>query len=119
MSQYQSRRARQFDSRANNTWRRNQNTVAFAPTAALGPIAHTVLITLMIAVLGLIYLTQVTRTSSFAYELNESEQTQEELLAQYQDLQVENARLQALERVKDSDVARNMTTPESVDYANN
>lgn len=119
MSQYQNRRARSYDSRQQRMWRRNQNTVAFAPSATLGPVAHTVLVALMIAVLGLIYLTQVTRTSNFAYQLHNGEQQQEELLAEYQDLQVENARLQALERVKNSNVARALETPSDVDYATN
>lgn len=119
MSQYQNRRARSFDTREQRMWRRNQNTVAFAPSINLGPVAHTVLIALMIAVLGLIYLTQVTRTSNFAYQLDASTETQEALLAEYQDLQVENARLQALERVKNSSVAQAMQNPEQTDYATN
>lgn len=118
MSQYQNRRTRRQDVQA-NTWRRNQNTARFMPTVALGPVTHTVLIALMIAVLGLIYLSQVTRTSNFAYQLNASQETHDELLAEFQDLQVENARLQALERVKNSNVARALETPQQVDYATN
>lgn len=99
-------------------WRRNQNTVAFMPAAKLGPIAHTVIIALMIAVLGLIYLTQVTKTSFFGYQLNERQTQLETLATERQNLEIENARLQALERVKNSDVAKAMTTPTSVEYAN-
>lgn len=110
---------RNFTTRSERMWRRNQNTVAFAPSAKLGPIAHTVIIALMIAVLGLIYLTQVTKTSFFGYQLNERQTQLDQLASEQQNLQIENARLQALERVKSSDVAQAMTTPASTEYANN
>ncbi len=100
-------------------WRRNQNTVAFAPSVTLGPVAHTVLVALMIAVLGLIYLTQVTKTSTYGYQLDSLETKRASLLAERQDLENENARLQALERVKNSSVAAAMTEPASTEYATN
>lgn len=100
-------------------WRRNQNTVAYAATTTLGPIAHTVIIALMIAVLGLIYLTQVTKTSFFGYQLNDKQTQLATLATERQNLEIENARLQALERVKNSDVAKAMTAPQTTEYANN
>lgn len=122
MSEYISTRRRGSSSRASQPerqWRRNQNTVAYATTAKLGPIAHTVIIALMIAVLGLIYLTQVTKTSFFGYQLNDKQTQLDTLATERQNLQIENARLQALERVKNSDVAKAMTDPVSTEYANN
>lgn len=107
-----------FDTRQQRMWKRNQNTVAFAPTLSLGPVAHTVLIALMIAVLGLLYLTQVTKTSFYGYQLDERESQRTALLAEKRELEVENARLQALEHVKQSNVAKAMNQPSSVDYAN-
>lgn len=108
-----------FASRQQRMWRRNQNTVAFTSGVSLGPVTHTVLIALMIAVLGLIYLTQVTKTSYYGYQLDSRQTKLDGLLAEKQNLEVENARLQALERVKNSNVAVNMETPQSVDYATN
>lgn len=107
-----------FSSRQQRMWRRNQNTVAFAPSISLGPVAHTVIVALMIAVLGLIYLTQVTKTSFYGYQLEERDSQRSTLLAEKRDLEVENARLQALERVKQSNVAKAMENPATVDYAN-
>lgn len=121
MSEFKSTR-RGYSSRARQPerqWRRNQNTVAYATTAKLGPIAHTVIIALMIAVLGLIYLTQVTKTSFFGYQLNDKQTQLETLATERQNLEIENARLQALERVKNSDVAKAMTDPVGTEYANN
>lgn len=86
--------------------------------SGLGPVSNTVMIALMLAVLGLIYLTQITKTSTFGYQLNDLTNKQEELLSENTDLEVEIARMQALERVQQSDVAAAMTTPASTDYAN-
>jgi len=108
-----------FTSRQQRMWKRNQNTVAFSPTAALGPVAHTVLVALMIAVLGLIYLTQVTKTSAYGYQLDYRNEEIASLEEQRQDLENESAKLQALQRVKESSVARAMSDPASTDYATN
>jgi len=117
MSQY---RTPAYAGRASDgRWRRNQNTVSFAPTVKLGPIAHTVLVALMIAVLGIIYLTQITKTSTYGYQLDGLDTKRAELVSQKSDLEVENARLQALERVQGSSVAKAMSEPSSVEYVRN
>jgi hypothetical protein len=108
----------QTSGRNASTWRRNQNTVRHQLTSGLGPISHTVLIAIMLCVLGLIYLTQITKTSAYGYQINDLKNKQEKLADQKRDLEVESARLQALERVKNSDVAKAMTTPSETDYAN-
>ena len=108
-----------LSSRADARWRRNQNTVAFSPSAMLGPVAHTVLISLMIATLGLIYLTQVTKTSTYGYQLDSLKDQRAQLTAEQQDLENENARLQALDRLKTSSVASAMTEPATLEYATN
>jgi len=109
-------RIQTFNSRRQQNWSRNQNTVAFVSTIKLGPVAHTVLVALMITVLGLIYLTQATRATSYDYATQKIDSQIAELNSQKSDLQVENARLTALETVKNSSVASAMTTPASTDY---
>ena len=52
-----------YTSRRQQNWSRNQNTTRFKSSVKLGPVAHTVLVALMITVLGLIYLTQATRAT--------------------------------------------------------
>jgi hypothetical protein len=100
-------------------WRRNQNTVRFRSGRSLGPVAHTVLLSLLLAVLGLIYLTQITKTSTYGYEINSLEKKRTELTAQKNDLEVENAKLQALERVQANGVAKGMDKPVSTEYVQN
>ncbi len=98
-------------------WNRNQNTVAFVSSVKLGPVAHTVLVALMITVLGLVYLTQATRATGYDYEAQKIDSQIAELSTKKGDLEVENARLTALENVQNSNVAKAMTTPASTDYA--
>jgi len=70
----------------------------------------------MITVLGLIYLTQATKATGFDYRAQEIESQIAELTVQKGDLEVENARLTAMETVKNSTVAATMSAPESTDY---
>lgn len=115
MSNY---RSTQFSSRRQQNWSRNQNTTRYMSAVKLGPVAHTVLVALMITVLGLIYLTQATRATGYDYEINRIESKISDLALKKDDLEVENARLTSLETVKNSSVAREqMTTPVSTQYA--
>lgn len=110
-------RTQNFSSRRQQNWSRNQNTVAYASVIKLGPVTHTVLIALMITVLGLIYLTQATRATGYDYATQKIDNQISELNTQKSDLEIENARLTALETVKNSNVAATMSAPISTEYA--
>jgi cell division protein FtsL len=110
-------RTMQYSSRRGSSWNRNQNTTRFASNVKLGPVTHTVLVALMITVLGLIYLTQATRATSYDYEAQKIDTQIAELTTQKTDLEVENARLTALDNVQNSSVARQMTPPAETNYA--
>lgn len=109
-------RTLQYSSRRQQNWSRGQNTVAFISSVKLGPVAHTVLVALMITVLGLIYLTQATRATSYDYEAQKIDSQIADLSTKKSDLEVENARLTALETVKNSSVASTMTTAANTQY---
>lgn len=115
MMSYQ--RTQTFNTRRQQNWSRNQNTVAFVSNIKLGPVAHTVLVALMVTVLGLIYLTQATRATGYDYATQKIDSQIAELNTQKNDLEIENARLTALETVKKSNVASTMTTPASTEFA--
>lgn len=104
--------------RQDRGWRRNQNTVAFRVQRGLGPVTNTVMVILLLSILGLIYLTQITKTSTYGYAINELSRQQEVLASEKKDLDVERARLQALKRVSESNVAKAMATPAQIDYRN-
>jgi hypothetical protein len=97
--------------------RRNQNSVRFSASAkTLGPVSNTVILIILACLVGLLYLTQVTRTNSYGYSINNLQQEQSQLKDQKDNLEVEAARLQSLDRVASSDVAKNMvqTAPNGV-----
>ncbi|MCE7936939.1 hypothetical protein DYH10_04105 [Candidatus Saccharibacteria bacterium CPR2] len=101
------------------SWRRNQNTERFQSyEKKFGPVSNALMMAILICVLGLLYLTQVTKTSSYGYKINELTTKKAQLEDENRALQVEAARLQALDRVKNSDVAKNLVTPSGVTYTN-
>jgi len=107
-----------YTSRRQQNWSRNQNTTRFVSAVKLGPVAHTVIVALMITILGLIYLTQATRATGYDYESQKIDSQIADLNEQKSDLQIENARLTALETVKNSSVAREMTPTTNTQYVN-
>ena len=95
---------------------RNQNSVSFSVQArTLGPVSNTITLIVLACLLGLLYLTQVTKTNAYGYQINGLQQTQTSLKNQHDDLEVNSARLQSLSRVQNSAVAKNMVpvTPAS------
>ncbi len=90
---------------------RNQNTASFrVRERALGPVSNTVILIVLACVLGMIYLAQVTKTNAYGYQINGLQQQQSQLKEQHDDLQVAAARLQSVDRVQNSDVAKNMAS---------
>jgi hypothetical protein len=51
----------------------------------------------MVCLIGLVYLTQVTKTNSFSYEINSLEQKQTQLKEEQKDLELTAARLRAVD----------------------
>lgn len=90
---------------------RNQNSTSFrAKDARLGPVSNTIMLIVLACLLGLLYLTQVTKTNAFGYHINELQEEQTALKTEHDELQVASARLQALDRAKDSEVAKNLVS---------
>jgi hypothetical protein len=91
--------------------RRNQNSVRFgASSRSLGPVSNTIILIMLACLIGLLYLTQVTKTNSYGYSINNLQQQQSNLKDQKANLEVTAARLQALDRVASSEVAKNMVS---------
>lgn len=107
-----------YTSRRQQSYSRNQNTTRFQSAVKLGPVAHTVLVALMITVLGLIYVTQATRTTGYDYQAQKIDTQIAELNQQKSELEVESARLTALEAIKNSAVAQEMVEPAQTEYVN-
>lgn len=90
---------------------RNQNSVSFkATSAAMGPVSNTIILIVLACLLGLLYLTQVTKTNAFGYQINSLSQQHTELKNKHDNLEVESARLQSVSRVESSGVAKSMVS---------
>lgn len=90
---------------------RNQNSVSFQTAARrIGPISNTIILIVLACLLGLLYLTQVTKTNAFGYQINNLQTEQAALQSQHDDLEVASARLQSLDRVKNSPQAKGLVS---------
>lgn len=90
---------------------RNQNITSFREKErSIGPVTNTIILIILACLLGLLYLTQVTKTNAFSYRLNDLRQQQAQLSDEKSQLEVDSARLQALERVKSSEANKNFVS---------
>lgn len=89
---------------------RNQNVVSYrVAERTLGPISNTIILVVLACLLGLLYLTQVTKTNAYGYQINALQQQQAQLNSEHNDLALASARLQSLQRAQDSQVASALT----------
>jgi hypothetical protein len=98
---------------------RHRNAVSFrSKERTLGPISNTVILIVLACLLGLLYLTQVTKTNAYGYTINDLKVKQSQLSSKHDDLEVASARLQSLDRVKNSQVATAMVSASPSDTVN-
>jgi hypothetical protein len=89
---------------------RGQNSVSFGVTdKRLGPVSNTIVLIVLACLLGLLYLTQVTKTNTYGYSINSLQEQQTQLAQQHDDLTVASARQQSVDRVASSEQAQAMT----------
>jgi len=90
---------------------RGQNAVSFrSGEAKLGPVSNTVALIILACLLGLLYLTQVTKTNAYGYRISNLKDQALKLQQEHDQLEVTSARLQALDRVKNSAVANSLVS---------
>lgn len=91
--------------------RRNQNTAVFkSKEKSIGPVSNTIILIVLACLLGLVYLTQVTKTNAFGYKLDALKKEQATLQSEHDELEVASARLQAVDRVKASEAANSLVS---------
>ena len=77
---------------------RGQNAVSFKnDSTRLGPISNAIVLLVLICLIGLVYLTQVTKSNSYSYDIRELQTQQSALLEQQKDLELTAARLQSID----------------------
>jgi Tfp pilus assembly protein PilN len=90
---------------------RGQNAVSFkTESKRLGPVSNAIVLLVMVCLIGLVYLTQVTKTNAFSYEINSLEQEQSVLKEEQKDLELTAARLRAVDSEKVSAAAKNLVS---------
>ena len=67
--------------------------------------------------LGLVYVSNAAQSTSYGSEIQKQDAEISALEVKISDLEVENARLTSLNSIRDSEVAKTMTAPTSVNYA--
>lgn len=97
-----------------------QNTTRVATKAqTIGPISNTIILIVLACILGLLYLTQVTKTNALSYKMNDLKTEASQLKNEHDDLTISAARLQSLERVKNSDSVKNLVSLNAADTISN
>lgn len=89
---------------------RQQNTISFRRNErTLGPVSNTVILLVLAALLGLLYLTQVTKTNAYGYKISSLQKQQAALKAEHDNLELASANWQSLHRVQQSQAAQNLS----------
>lgn len=97
--------------RTGGTFRRNQNSAAVSrPKRIFGPVSNSVVLIVLVVLLGLLYLTQVTKTNAHGYELEAAQERQAALMEEHDELEIAAARLRAVDRVAGSEAAQEMVS---------
>ncbi len=103
-----------------NYSKKNQNAVSFrSRERTLGPVSNTIILIVLACLLGLIYLTQVTKTNAYGEQVYSLQKQQTQLQSQYNNLEVSSAQLQSLDRVQTSDANKNLVPTSSSTTLNN
>lgn len=101
---------------SSSTWVRNRNTVRHT-SKTLGSVSQSVILAILVLVVGLIYVTQGTKATSYDYELSRVEEEIAELEARKDDLAVERAKLTSIAQSNNNEVATAMQVGQVSGYA--
>lgn len=90
---------------------RHQNAVSLRESAkTIGPVSNTILLIILSCLLGLLYLTQVTKTNASGYKIDGLQKQHTQLEKEHEQLELSAARLQSLDRVASSPAAQGLVS---------
>ncbi len=95
-------------SASNLEWARNRNAVRHEPRISLGPISHTIIVVVLVLIVGLIYVAQGAKATSYDYDAAGVDSEIASLEAQKDSLAVENARIKAAAASDSNEIASSM-----------
>jgi cell division protein FtsL len=97
---------------------RNQNTTYFKSSKSnIGPVTNIIILTVIVCMMGLIYLTQVTKTYALGYRVDELSKKQDQLTTEHANLELESVKLRSIEKVKTSQASAAMVSVSPTTYA--
>ncbi len=77
---------------------RGQNAVSFRnDSKRLGPVTNAIVLIVLTCLIGLVYLTQVTKTNAYSYQIQELQTKQTTLKEEQKDLELTAARLRSID----------------------
>ncbi len=90
---------------------RHQNAVSMAEQArTIGPVSNSIVLVILTCLLGLLYLTQVTKTNSSGYKIDQLKKEYSQLQRDHDELELTAARLQSMDRVAKSNAAKELAS---------
>lgn len=104
-------------STATMAMRRNQNLYRSKTELKLGPVSSGAVIVAIIAVLALLYLNAITKTSVFGYQVTDLQKQRNQALATKQELEVEAARLTSINQIQNSKSVQGLVATTQVTYS--
>ena len=81
-----------------------------------GPVTSTIMLVVLAITLGLLYLNQVTKTSTFNYKISNLENKQSELQTTKDNLEIDAARLQSIAEAKKAAETAKLEQIKTVSY---
>lgn len=96
--------------------RKNQNFVKNKIRLQSGPVTSTIMLVVLVITLGLLYLNQVTKTSTFNYKISNLENKQLELQTTKDNLEIDAARLQSIAEAKKAAETAKLEQIKTVSY---
>lgn len=103
-------------STATMAFRKNQNIVRNKIKIQSGPVSATLMLIGLVVLLGLMYLNQVTKTSTFNYKISNLEKKQSELQVTKDNLSIDAARLRSIAEAKKAAETAQLSPVKSVSY---
>lgn len=90
---------------------RGQNAVSFRnESTRLGPVSNAIVLIVLTCLIGLIYLTQVTKTNAYSYQIQELETKQSSLREEQKDLELTAARLRSIDSQAVANASANLVS---------
>ena len=96
--------------------RKNQNIVKNKIKLQSGPVSTALMLVCLVILLGLLYLSQVTKTSTFNYKISNLEQKQTQLQSTKDNLSIDAARLQSIAEAKKAAESAQLAPVKTVSY---